>query len=289
MIRSAGSSTHFRGAAIVVSSVIAAWVAGFSATAGAEDEPELKDNRFTMGIGLGLMTFDTNVKFEDKQSGLTAFVDAESNLGLPENKTIPVVFGRYRFSNKHALGFSLSRVRRVNTFLAEDFNLGDYTITGEATLSDQTRFYSLNYTYTFLQDDRSRVFGAVGLYGLDMNYRLELFGQIERSGEIDVIEEYEAEAGVFAPLPMFGLDAVFALTPKWSLATKVTLVGGKFGDISGTVFDTTVRAHYTISRHLGLLLGVKYFDADVKIDEADLRTDVSYAFDGILLGLSLGY
>jgi hypothetical protein len=267
-----------------------ALVNGHSGVTRAAEEPELPETRFTLGVGAGFVRFDTNFKFTKKSTGRSLFVDSEGTLGLPEQENVGIVFGRYRFSKKHALGFSAFRVRRENKLFADQVNLGGFTITGEATLTDNTRFYYLNYTYTFMQDKRSRVFGAFGLYGLDLNYELDLFGAIEHNGNPLPSQTYNATASVFAPLPMFGLDAVFALTLKWWIATKVTLVAGSYQEISSAgVLDTSVRSGFTFSRHVGIVFGLEYFSADLTIDKTDFETDISYRFDGIFLGLDLKF
>lgn len=267
----------------------AVWICLGTGTAWGAEGKKLKDGRFSMGLGAGFVRFDTNFKFTDKGSGLSAFVDAEGTLGLPESETVGVIYGRYRFSKKHALGFSTFRVRRENALFADHVNLGDWTITGTATLTDNTSFYFLNYSYTFMQDERARVFGSFGLYGLDLSYRLDLFGNIEYQGEPLDEDTYEAEASVFAPLPMFGVDAVFALTSKWWLSTRITMVGGSHQDISAGILDTSVRSGFEFSKHVGVVLGIEYFSASVTIDSDDLKTDVSYGFDGVFLGLTLRF
>jgi len=267
----------------------AVWICSGSSNAWGAEEKQLRGGRFSMGIGAGFVRFDTNFKFTDKNSGLSAFVDAEGTLGLPESDTLGIIYGRYRFSKKHALGFSTFRVKRENALFADKLNLGDWTISGTATLTDKTEFYFLNYTYTFMQDERSRVFGSFGLYGLNLSYRLDLFGEIEYQGDPLDSDTYEAEAGVFAPLPMFGLDAVFALTSKWWLATRITMVGGSYEDISAGILDTSIRSGFEFSKHVGVIFGIQYFNASVTIDDDDLKTDVSYGFDGAFLGLALNY
>ena len=276
-------------ATLVVCLVAATWLGGSSGLVWAAEEAELQDQRFSMGVGFAHVRFDTNFKFTEKDTGRDLFVDAEGTLGLPERENVPLVFGRYRFSKKHALAFSAFRIRRQSTLFAEDLNLGNFTITGEATLSDNTRFYYLNYTYTFLQDDRMRIFGAFGLYGLDLRYALDLFGEIDYRGVPLASETYSRDASVFAPLPMFGLDAVFALSPRWSLSTKITLVGGSYQDVSAAILDTSIRSRYMFSKHVGLLLAIKYFNAEVNIDDSDLKTEVAYGFDGLSVGLALGF
>ena len=53
----------------------------------------------------------------------------------------------------------------------------------------------------------------------------------------------------------------------WSLSTKISLVGGSFGDVSASVLQTSINSHYQFTKHTGLLLGMTYFNADVKSDD----------------------
>ena len=113
-------------------------------------------------------------------------------------------------------------------------------------------------------------------------------GEITIDGQTNpgMIEE---DASVFAPLPLIGFDFWFAFTPKWSLSTKIGLVGGSYQDLSAGVLQTIVNAKYQFTRHLGALVGLTYFDADVKIDDSEERIDISYGYDGAFFGLHLTY
>lgn len=278
--------------AIAICLLAAVMFGGGSGSVRAAEEAgkkEIDKKRFAMGVGVAFVRFDTNFKFTNKESGLSAYVDAEGTLGLPEEDTNPIIFGRYRFSKKHAIGFSTFRVRRQVSYSADNLNVGDYTLSGEATLTDRTQFYFLNYTYTLMQDDRSQVFASFGLYGLDLNYILDLSGEISYLGEPLDGDSYNAEAGIFAPLPMFGMDIAFALSKRWAIAARVTLVGGSYDNISAQVLDTAIRSRYAFTEHLGLILGIEYFNAKITIDDDLLKTDVGYGYDGAFIGLGLSY
>jgi hypothetical protein len=297
------SPTHVRYAgasAKLIGLVLAAMLGLPHANSWASDDKqydEYRQNRFSLGIAAALVRFDTNFKFTEKDSGVSLFVDGEGTLGLPEEKGIPIIHGYYRFARRHGIGWSYFRVRRQATLFqlneSKDFNLGDLTITAGAnakvTLEDQSSFYHLSYNLTLKEDDRSLIFASFGLYGLDLKYVLEANGEITLQGTPVVEERYRQEASVFAPLPMFGLDAWFSLTPRWALGTKISLVGGTYQDISAGVLETVIRSRYKFNKHLGGYLGISYFNADVTIDEADLRTDVAYGFDGLYLGLAVSF
>lgn len=251
--------------------------------------PSLKGHRFAIGLGASYVRFDTNFKFTEKSTNYSIFIDAEGTLGLPEADTVGIIFGYYRFARRHGLGFSSFRIRREHTLLAEEFVFQDLTFTGEAKLSDKSSFYFLSYNYTFFEDDRSRVYGSFGVYGLDLDYRFEAMGDITLGDEPVTSGSIMEDATIFAPLPMFGLDMWFAFTDRWSLGTKISLVAGSYQDISAAVLDTTIRTRVQFTSHVGLIMGITYFTSSIDIDDEEIKTEVSYGFSGAFLGLALSF
>jgi hypothetical protein len=255
-----------------------------------QDQTDPTENfLFGLGLGYGLVRFDTNFKFTDKDTGDSVYVDAEGNLDLPETGGVPIVYGYWRIARKHGLGFSYFRIKRESTFFDEQINLGDITVSGSATLTDKSSFMFLGYNYTVFEDDRSFVFASFGLYALDLKYVFGAEGEISVDGVLQASNSYSAQASIFAPLPLFGIDAKFNFTPRWSLGSKVALVGGSFNDVSALVLDTTVRARYQFNRRIGALFGITYFSADVDNDKEDTLTEVSYGFNGVFLGVDLSF
>jgi hypothetical protein len=254
-------------------------------------------NRFAIGVAGGAMRFDTNFKFTNKDSGFSVFVDGEGNIGLPESNYVPGLYGFFRISKHHGIGFSYFGIKREATLLqfnrSRDFHLGDLTIAAGAnakiTLTDESSFYYLSYNYTVFDKKQSFLFLSFGLYGLDLAYSLDARGEITLLGTPVSERSYNAEASIFAPLPMFGIDAWYFFTPKWALGTKVSLVGGIYQDVSALVLDTTVRLKFQFSKTVGASCGITYFNAEVNIDEEDLKTEVDYGYDGILLGLDIRF
>ena len=252
----------------------------------AQESVEVEEGKFALGVGYAVVRFDTNAKFTNKQTGNSIFVDSEGTLGLPEADTFPIIYGAYRFSSKHSLGFSYFKVKRESTLLDFDETLGDVTILGQAVLKDNTRFYNLFYGYSFFEDERSYVHGLIGINGLDLKYVFEAEGTITYKGTT-VTSSLREDVGVFAPLPLFGLDFWYAFTPKWGIATKVALVAGQYQDVKAWVVNSTINARYRFNDHVGGTIGIAYFDADVTIEDSEERTDINYGYDGLFLGLHI--
>lgn len=253
--------------------------------------------RFGLGAGVGLVRFDTNFKFTEKSSGRSVFVDGEGTLGLPETDTFPLIYGGYRFAQRHGIGFAAFQIKREATLFQldeeKDFHLGDITVTAGAraniTLKDESAFYYLSYNYTLIEDTRNVVFASLGIYALDLKYSLNAEGEITVQGDPVSQNRYTAEAEVLAPLPIFGIDTWSRLTRKWALGTRVSLVGGTYEDISALIVDVTVRAKYQFTNWFGLSFGINYFTGDITIDEPDLKTEIGYGYDGLALGLDFGF
>jgi len=237
-----------------------------------------------IGLGYAVVRFDASVKFKNKQRNQSVFVDAEGTLGLPDWDAIQVLYGNYRFTNKHAIGFSYFQVRRESLFVNFDETLEDVTITGTARFLDDTRFYNIYYAYTLFEDERSNILWKFGINALDIRYVLEAEGTITYE-DMTIAATLREDMSVFAPMPLIGLDFWYAFTPKWGMSSSVFLVAGDFDNYRGWVASTNINARYKINKNFGAVFGLSYFDADIIIEDSLERTDVQYSYDGVFLGL----
>jgi len=64
----------------------------------------------------------------------------------------------------------------------------------------------------------------------------------------------------------------------------VLFIGGSYKGVSATVLQTAIRATYHATKHIGLDMGVVYFDADVTTDEEAEKQEIVYGYDGISIG-----
>ncbi len=242
------------------------------------------DYKFALGIGAAMVKFDTKMKFTDKQSGNSVFLDPEGNLDLPDTSHVTTIYGRYNFNQKHSIGFSFFSVNRESSVFSFDKTFEDIRVVGDATMTDTTNFYQLDYGYTLFNDDRSRIKLLAGIYSLDLKYVFEANGDITVGG-VTTSGSILEQADVFAPLPLIGLDFWFSFTPEWSMATTVGFVAGKHDDLSAVVMHAGINAQYKFSRHIGGVIGLTSFSADVVIEDSDEKQDIDYAYDGLFMGI----
>ena len=107
------------------------------------------------------------------------------------------------------------------------------------------------------------MFASFGVYGLDIEYNLTAEGSINYRSDPVSSGEFERNMKKFAPLPLVGLDAWFALTSKWAIGAKVEVVGGDVNNVDAFVLSSKIRARYSFGDRFALHLGVNYLDADV--------------------------
>ena len=243
----------------------------------------------SVGVAAGLMRFDSNFKFTDRDTGLSVFLDAEGSMNLPEVKTIPLIYGYWRPSQKHGLGFGYFSVRRESELIVIDRNFDELTVDGRAALSDDTRFYALTYNYTLFQDSRAFLFASFGIKAIDLRYEFEAVGTISIDGEPVQSGRYDETLEQFAPVPLIGIDAWFALTDKWSFGARAAFVAGEVSDMRAVIAESSIRAKYEFNEHVGLIMGLTYFDGDITINEPDVKTEINYGFEGLMLGLDVGF
>ena len=239
---------------------------------------------FAIGIGAAVVKFDTKMKFTDKQSGDSVFLDPEGNLNLPELSHVTTFYGAYSFNPRHSIGLSYFKINRETTLIDFDKNFDSVRIVGNATIADKTSFYRLDYAYTMFNTATSKIMFDAGIYGLDLKLVFDAEGSITIGNQTQS-DSIHKEAEVFAPLPMIGVNIMYSFTPKWSMGTKVTFVGGSYEDVSANVLQTSVNARYRFTEHVGLLFGLAYFDATVNIDDGVEETDITYGYNGAYIGL----
>ena len=245
--------------------------------------------KLSVGIAAGLMRFDTNFKFTSRETGRSAFLDSEGSMDLPEVKTIPLMYGYWRPSAKHGLGFGYFSVHRDSELIAIDRNFGDLSVDGRASLDDDTRFYTLAYNYTLFQDSRAFLFASLGITAIDLKYDFDAFGVLSIDDVPVATGAYTESLEQFAPIPLIGLDAWFAITNNWSFGARASFVAGEVSDVRALILESRIRAKYDFNEHVGLLIGLLYFDGDVTLNGSDTKTEINYGFEGLFLGLDVGF
>ena len=256
----------------------------------AQSFDDVKEPKFALGLGYAGVSFTTNYKFTNKETGNSVFIDAEGTLGMPKRDTVGTIYGALRLWEKHYFVFSHFRVNREVTLFDEELNLDDLVvIRGKASLSDKTHFYNLSYGYSLMKDNRSNVRIRAGLNVMDFKYVLKAEGELEIDGIVDTSGTFEDDVSLLVPLPLFGIDLTYGFTPRWAVSAKVSLVGGKYRDVTAGAWQTTLNTTYSFNRRVGAVMGVTYFDAEVTVEDDKEIQDIVYGYSGLYAGVYLKF
>jgi len=116
---------------------------------------------------------------------------------------LPVIYGQYRFTKKHAIGFNYFKVKRELALFDFDEDLQDVHIRGTALFKDETYFFNVKYMNTLFEDSINRIQILLGLNVLDIKYVLEAEGEITYPDTpAPAVESFREEVSVLAPLPL---------------------------------------------------------------------------------------
>ena len=202
---------------------------------------------------------------------------------------MPVIYGFWQPAPKHGIGFGYFSVRRESELLLIDENLGDLNLSGTASISDDSSFYGLSYNYTLFRDDRAKVVATMGINVIDLEYRFDARGTISIGGEPVGSGRYTESIRQLAPLPAFGIDTWFVLTPEWAFGARAAFVAGDVSDVKALITEASMRAKYTINHNVGLFFGLRYFDADIDITRESRLDEINYGLDGLFVGIDFGF
>jgi hypothetical protein len=234
-------------------------------------------------IELGSFVSSTNSNVRLSANGLGIGIDVEEALGLDTTQTVLRLGGTWRFSDnrRHRADLSWFALRRDgSTQLGQDITIDGVTYpTGtQVNTGFDLDVYKATYSYSFFQDDRMDIGAGIGLYIMPLRFEFSASGLI--NGQV-------SEA-VTAPLPVFGLRADFALTPKWLIKSTIDLFYLEYEQFKGGVYSSSVAVEYKAFKRVGFGLGLENFNLAVEAEgqdypEVDFMGKIEYDYFGAQL------
>lgn len=234
-------------------------------------------------ITLGSFVSSTNSNIRLSANGLGVGIDVEEALGLDITTTVFRVGGTWRFSDnrRHRADLTWFALRRNgDKTIGQDIIIDGVTYPTGSQINTgfDLDVYKAAYSYSFFQDDRMDVGAGIGLYVMPIRFELRAAGLV--NGQVS--------ESITAPLPVFGLRADFALTPKWHLKSSIDLFYLEYEQFKGAVYDTTVGVEYKAFKRVGLGLAVENFNVTVEAQgedypEIDFMGKIDYRYLGAML------
>ena len=196
-----------------------------------ENENEGKPwERFSFNLGGFITSINSDVSLGAK--GLGIEVNLEDALDMDSSVSVFRVDGLWRFSRnlRHRLDLGWFDISRDgSTTLLQDIEIGDtiFPLGTEVTSSFDLQVFKGAYSYSFFQDDRMDIGVSFGLFVMPVAFKIDAFG---------AFEGHERES-ITAPLPVLGLRADFAITPKLFLKYHLDFFYLEIDQFEGAVTD----------------------------------------------------
>jgi hypothetical protein len=237
--------------------------------------------KVSLNLGGFLAATDSSVRLGTTTTGIG--IDVEDTLGL-EKSTIAFrmdAFWRFSQNRRHRADFTWFSLKRDGTrTLLKDIEIDGTVFPTGSTV--QTKFdfdiFKGSYSYSFVHDDRMDLAVAAGLYIAPLSLAIDSQGALSGSG---------AES-ITAPLPVVGLRADFAITPKWFLKTNFDLFYLEIDGYTGVITDIRLAVEYNAFKHVGFGLGFDSLNVSIESDQntsvpgVDFNGKIDFAYAGLL-------
>jgi hypothetical protein len=217
---------------------------------------------------------DTQFSINSDIGGLGTTIDYKKDLGGEDSETIPRIDAYYRFNERHRIDFTAFTVtRNGERAIAVDppLQIGDETWSGDTIRSEiKYQLYKLGYNWSFYHSPKVELSLSAGLNITDYSLKFE-----------DSTGTKVEQAGVTAPLPMFGLRMGYAITPKWYVRYVTEAFFIDLEDkVRGAILNYELNTEYKLFKHFAFGAGVARLGQSVDVDDDDWRGSVSDSYSG---------
>ena len=245
-------------------------------------------DRWAIRAGAFSAAFETEAAYSPTNV-LGAIIRLESDLGLESQIDTAAIGGRYRFNDRHQLGFSYTNLdRSASRVLGKDIEFGEFTFKAGSNLSTQfgTSMLRLKWKYNVAEGDRLAAGFGLGLSTFAIDLRLDGTIEVDDGGGNQVLRAAEEGGNFIAPVPLIGMWIDYAITPRFLVRGSVEAVNFSISGNAGRVLDSAFFFEYYLTRLFGLGFGFTSTDIEYSNDEDDKFLRVNYRIDAFQTYLS---
>jgi hypothetical protein len=224
---------------------------------------------------------DTKVEFDILDELLTAKVGLEDNLGLPGKRTFITAMFIHRITPASGIYVNYYGINRTEDHETErDIIFHSDTIPAgtKSKVFFNTQVVSMGYLLSLKQDPNAFLGAYFNLYLMWL-----------QTGVSSDIGSIDTKVNFAAPLPNFGLVAMFRLNSWMHLEGNVGFFSLKMDDFGGTLFDFNMSLNFKPTNWLGLSVSYQEFDIRVGFPYDDIYTTVDYNFRGPAVGVNFTF
>ena len=251
-------------------------------------DTDLLTDKFYMTLGTFIVGTDTKVRVNGKDA-LGDKVDLEKTFGDSDTNRFRVD-GYWRFADRHKLRFmwfdwNYNGKRTLEQDI--DFEGDTYPVGATARLSSSFTVYELAYEYAFVRRPDYEITGSFGVHYAEFSTGLR--AQVSVSGEALEPLSLKDTARVDAPLPVFGLRALWNFGGDWWLDASGQYFALSINDYDGSLQDYRAAVVWQPRSYAGVGIGYNAFRVNVDLDTSDYRGSLDWTYFGPQVFFSVSF
>lgn len=243
----------------------------------ADDDPDRPWKTLTLKGGYFFSNSNTDVRLDGANFGTE--IDLENVLGLDKFVDTFEVGAQWRFFDRHRFNvsyFDLSREGSAFVSGSLDFGNGPIVFNTVVNTEFDWKVFAATYTWSFLQTNTYEVGFTIGANITKLKLGVETLAGLIAAAENATV-----------PLPVLGLSAAYAFTPKLQLKAGGGWFGIKIGDVDGSQWLFNLDLEYNAWKYVGFGVGYRFYRIDVGVTDEDFRGDIRYDYHGFQAFLKL--
>ena len=216
--------------------------------------------KFSVSLGGFISGLSTDILFGNEQVGLGIAINMEDALGLETTNLVFRGETEYNFGrrDRHQIGFGYFGFFRASTKVLEsDIAISGqiFPIGSEVNSRYDLQIFKTAYQYSYFVDKRVKLGASLGLFIMPISFSVSSLGFSDKATSFT------------APLPVLGLDANFAITPKLYIKQGIEVLYLQIAEFKGAITDINFRLEYTPWKHIGFGIGYDSYMLSIERDD----------------------
>lgn len=244
------------------------------------DDPS--DKRFSVAVGAFWPDVNTTVRLDGNGGRIGTELDFESDLGLDDRDTLFTGELAYRIGKRHHVDLLYFRLARDGEKTLDiDVSWGDREFFRQETIDSffDTDIIRLSYGYAFIDNDRHRLMGQIGVH----------YTQVSAGLKRENVAEVRVEGKTDVPLPVIGLNYDYEFSDKVSLNLRAQIFRLEFDEYDGSLDNLSAALHYAFSPRWSAFVAYNYYKIDLDAEADRWNGSFEFGYHGPWLGVTAGF
>lgn len=252
------------------------------------------DERYRLEVGGTIVNFDSAIRINSRDDSIDKEIDLEDDVGVDSEVRIGTMKGSWRMADRHRLTLLYAPISRATErTTVNDIEVGGDIIRAGASVGVETKthVFDIEYLYSFYKRPKLELAVSAGIYWMNTNTEVSAAGlvRVEGSDQDEFRSDFQESQRFVAPLPLLGVSASYAITPRWLTHVYARYLDVTINDIEGRILSMNLKTEYYFTDHLALGAFYTAFDLSVEQRGVVFINSLKYSYEGLAVYLALRY